>query len=183
MLEKIFGEAKGIFNIITIIEMIISALCVLFGLICFSVQSMNYSVVAVITGLLLIGMGISAIISYIYRGGIVLFNLNMLFGILLILIGIVSLFLNYYLKIGIGIYLIVIGAQKIFYGIEFKKFNESSWLVTLVIGILFMVIAIILFCTSKDNVVAVTGIALLGYGIINFVNTLLLRRRSNHFIA
>lgn len=183
MLEKIFGEVKGIFNTITIIDMIISGLCILFGIICFSAQTMNPIIVAVITGLLLIGNGISAIISYIRRGGIVLFNLNMVFGILLIIVGLVALFLNYHLAIGLGIYLIVVGAQKIFYGIEFKKFSESSWLVTLVIGILYMVIAIILFFTSKDNVVAVTGITLLGYGIINFVNTLLLRRRSNHFIA
>ena len=183
MLEKIFGNVKGIFNTITIIDLIISAICVLFGIICFSIQTMNPIVVAVITGLLLIGNGVSSLISYIRRGGIVLFNLNMIFGILLIIVGLVALFLNYHLAIGLGIYLIVVGAQKIFYGIEFKKFNESSWLVTLVIGILFMIIAIILFFTSKDNVVIVTGIALLGYGIINFVNIILLRRRSSYFIA
>ena len=183
MLGKFFGEVKGIFNMITICDMIISTLCVIFGIICFSIQSMNVILVTVVTGLILLGNGVSSIFSYLKRGGIVLFNYNLIFGILLSIVGIIAMFLNYSLAIGLAVYLIIVGVQKIFYGIEFKKFNESSWLVTLATGVLLIVIAMILFFTSKDNIVVVTGITLLGYGILNFVNTILLRRRSNYFIA
>lgn len=183
MFEKLLGNVKGIFNIVTIIELVVSIVCILLGLVFFTNSTLSNIIVSVLTGILLIGNGISSIYAYFKRGSIVLFNNNLIYGIIFIIVGIISLFLGKVLSILLGIYLIIVGVQKINYGILLKKFHESSWLIILVTGVLLLVIAVITFFTSGDAVIKVTGIALLGYGILNIINNVLLRRRSIYFIS
>jgi len=183
MFLRILGNVKGIFNTITIMELVISVICVLLGLIFFTNPNLSNIMVSLVTGLTLIINGVFSIYSYFKRGGILLFNNNLIYGIILIVVGILAMFLGKVLSIILGIYLIVIGIQKINYGILLKRFHESSWLITLVIGILFMIIAIISFFGNGDEIISVTGIALIGFGFINFINVILLRRRSMYFIA
>jgi len=183
MFEKLLGSVKGIFNRLTIIELIISCLFIILGIIFFSNPSMSNLVVSIITGILLISNGVSSIYTYLKRGTIVLYNNNLIYGIILIIVGIISMFVGKVLSIFLGIYLLIIGIQRINYGIFFKKYNESSWIITLVVGILFIIIALISFFTSSDNIVSVAGICTIGFGLMNFINILLLRKRSKYFIA
>jgi len=183
MFSKLLGEVKGIFNILTIIDLVISTLFILVGIIFFSNQNMNITPLAIITGLLLVSNGVFSIFSYLKRGTIVLYNNNLIYGIILCIVGIISMFIGSYIKILFGIYLLIVGIQRINYGLFFKKYHESSWIITLVLGILFIVMGLITFFTSRDNVVNVSSICFLGYGLMNFVNVILLRRRSNYFIA
>ena len=183
MFEKLLGSVKGIFNRLTIIELIISCLFIIFGIIFFSNPSMSNLVVSIITGILLISNGVSSIYTYLTRGTIVLYNNNLIYGIILIIVGIISMFVGKFLSIFLGIYLLIIGIQRINYGIFFKKYNESSWIITLVVGILFIIIALISFFTSSDNIVSVVGICTIGFGLMKFINILLLRKRSKYFIA
>ncbi|MBE6156451.1 MAG: hypothetical protein E7161_01765 [Firmicutes bacterium] len=183
MFEKIFGNVKGIFNTITIIDLIASVIFILLGLVFFTNPAMSNIFVSIVTGLFLIANGATSLLAYFKRGGIVLFDNNLIYGILLIIVGILALFLGNVLSIILGIYLLAMGAQKVNYGIFLKRFNESSWLITIVVGVLFLVMAVITFFTSGDAAIKVTGIILFGLGLINFINTLLLRRRSKYFIA
>ena len=183
MFNRILGEVKGIFNIITIIELVISILFILVGFIFFANPSMSNLVVSLFTGLVLIVNGISSIYAFLKKGSIVLYNNNLIYGIILIILGVISLFVGNILSIFLGIYFIISALQRINYGIFLKKFNESSWLITLVVGILFIIIGIISFFTSGDAIVKVAGICTLGFGIMNFINIILLRRRSKYFIA
>jgi len=183
MFERFFGEAKGIFNIITIVESIISILFIIIGLIFFTNPQVGNIVVSIIIGLLLISFGASSIFSYIKRNSIVLFNNNLIYGIILIIIGIVSMYGGKVLSIIVAIYLIICGIQKANYGFYLKKYNESSWLITLAVGILFAIIGIISFFTNGESVVEVVGICILGFGLINLTSVVLLRRRSKYFIV
>jgi uncharacterized membrane protein HdeD (DUF308 family) len=137
---------------------------------------MNFVLVAVLIGILAIVSGIGQIISYINRESIDLFNMNMFFGIVFILLGVIIFFLGKYINIALAIYIIMAGANKLYYGFLLKKFNESSWLFTSVVGGLFIVIAIVMFITSIENAVSVAGIGLFGYGIMNIANNILLRK-------
>lgn len=183
MFSKLLGEVRGIFNILTIIDLVISTLFIVFGIIFFSNQNMNITALSILTGLLLLGNGVFSIFSYLKRGTIVLYNNNLIYGIILGIVGIISMFVSVNLKVLLGLYLLVLGIQRINYGIFFKKYHESSWIVTLVIGILYIIMGLLAFFTSRDNVVNVSSICILGYGLINFVNVILLRRRSKYFIA
>lgn len=183
MLEKILGRVKGAFNIITFIEIIISIIFILLGIIIFANPRMTNLTVSILTGIVLIINGISSIYSYIKKGDIVLYKYNLIYGIVLILIGILAMVVGKVLSILLGIYFIICGTQRINYGIFLKKFNESSWVITLVLGFLFIIIGIVSFFTNGNSLVQVIGICTLGYGIMNFTNVLLLRRRSKYFIA
>ena len=183
MFSKLLGEVKGIFNILTIIDLVISTLFILVGIIFFSNQNMNITPLTIITGLLLLSNGVFSIFAYLKRGTIVLYNNNLIYGIILCIVGIIAMFIGTYLKILFGIYLLVIGIQRINYGLFFKKYHESSWIVTLVLGILFIIMGLLVFFTNRDNVVNVSSICILGFGLMNFVNVILLRRRSKYFIA
>lgn len=180
---KLIGEAKGVFNVITILELVISIIFVMLGLTFFTNPSGNDTFVAVITGLLLMAYGGLSIYSYMKKGGIELFNFNMIFGVLLILFGFLIMILSNYITYMLGIYFIIIGAQKIIYGTFLKKFNESSWLIILVSGLLFIVEAVVMMVVEPDSIIKLAGICLLGFGLINAVNTILLRKRSKYFIA
>jgi len=182
MFLKFLGDVKGFFNTFTIIDFILSFIYVIMGAIFFAIPSLNSILVSILTGVILILNGALYIYSYINKDNIDLFKYNIIYGICLILVGILAFFLRKILYIIVGIYLIIISAQKVHYGIILKKLNESSWLLILVIGILYFVTSIITFFANNDNQNEVIGIVLFGYGLINFVNTLLLRRRSNYFL-
>ena len=183
MLDKIFGKVRGIFNIITIIELVYSVICVLIGITFFSKPGLSNYIFSSITGCILIIYGIASILFFIKRGKIDLFNNNLIYGILLIIVGILAFFLRRTLSIVLGIYLIVVGVQRINYSILLKKYHESSWLLTLIIGIIFVIIAAITLFANDDNIVRVAGIYLIGFGFFNAINTLLLRQRSESFLA
>ena len=93
------------------------------------------------------------------------------------------MFLGKVLSIALGIYLIIGGSQKISYSYFLKKFNESSWVFNLVVGILCIILGVTTFFTSGDKIIEVAGICMLGYGVIDMINVILLRKRSTFFIA
>lgn len=183
MFSKILGEAKGIFNIITILDLAISIIFIIFGLTFFNNSASSNFFVSLVTGFILIGNGCASIFAYKKRDGIDLYNNNFLFGIVYILCGLIAIFSGRILSIILGIYILITGLQKINYGLFLKKFSESSWFITVVTGILLIVIAIITLFTNSEFAIKVTGICLLGFGLINLINTLLLRKRSKYFIA
>ena len=183
MFDRFIGEVKGIFNVITLIDLLIAIIYILVGLVFFTSPSMGDTIVSIITGVILIANGVTAIFSFLKRGDINLYNYNLIFGILMIITGILAMFLKNILIILIGIYFIVEGTQKIGYGLMLKKFNESSWFFTVIMGVLFAAIGIVGFFTSSDSLISVVGICLLGVGLINLINTILLRKRSRYFIA
>ena len=131
----------------------------------------------------MIASGGASIYSYMNKNNIDLFNNNLIYGIIFIILGIATFVINKYACIVMAIYLIGECAKKVNYGVMLKKYNESSWLITIVTGVLFLVIAIITFFTSMDNLVMVIGINLFGFGFLNLENIILLRKRSNYFLA
>lgn len=182
MFEKIIGEVKGIFNIVTLIEMGLSILCILFGLVFFTNPNTNKVLIIIVSFLIIITYGITYCLSYLKRGDISLYKNNLIYGIITSIISIITIFLNNYLAIILGIFLLVNAVQKINYGIVLKKFNESSWLLIIVIGILYIIMGIISFFTNIDSNIKVSGIILFGFGLICIINNYLLRKRSKYFL-
>ena len=99
----------------------------------------------------------------------------------MILIGLLSMLVGKSLQIFLGIYIIFLAIQKITYAIFLQRFGELSWLLTLIVGILYLAMGILSMFSEK--VIVVCGIVLIGYGLINLVNVLLLRKRSKYYIA
>lgn len=182
MFTNLIGEVKGIFNKITIFELIISIIYILLGLIFFTSPKTADVIVSIFTGLVLLLSGCASIYSYLKRGDIVLFNNNLFYGIAFIILGLIAMIFKKILIIMLGIYFLVIGVQKINYGIVLKKFSETSWLFNIVVGLFIVVIAIISFFTQNGELVEAVGLCLLFYGGMNLVETLMMRKRSKYFL-
>lgn len=181
MYEKFIGEVKGIYNTITLIDLCISLLCVIIGVILSANPSMGNQTASIILGVIFIANGVSSIFSFIKRGSIKLYNLNIIYGSFMIVLGILSLIFLNVLQVILGIYFIFLGVQKATYGLLLNRFSEQSWLLTVVVGVLFLTMGIISF--FSENVIAMAGIVFIGYGVINIVNVILLRKRSKYYIA
>ncbi len=182
MIKKILGDVKGIFNVVTLIDMCTSLSYVILGLVFFFLPSMSNLVASILAGVFLIVNGANLIYSFIERGKISLFNNNIIYGVILVVLGILIMFLGKFLSILVGIYFIISGAQKVNYGIVFRKFKESSWLLTIVIGVLFLILGIVCFFAKGDGIVSAVGLGLIGYGLINLVDVILLRKRCKNFL-
>lgn len=180
MKESIFGEVKGIYNRLTFMEIIVAILWAIIGIIMISDPGMSNQIFSILTGILFIIIGVNSLYSFFKRGTILLYNLNIFYGIIMILLGILTVIFNNALKVLLGIIFISLGLQKSTYGMVLKKFSESSWLITLVVGILYIVMGVISFFTN--DIISVCGIFLVGYGLIDFVSVILLRKRSKYYI-
>lgn len=182
MFEVVVGKSKGIFNIITLVDIFISFICFCLGLFLFYKPDTSNEVVSIIIGSLLIANGIISIISYLRKKDIELFNNNLIYGVFLILAGVIAIYVGRLLAIFLAINLIIIGVQRINYSLVLKKFSETSWLINCIIGLFLTVIGIITIFGNDDTIVKVCGICLIGYGLINIVNLILLRKRSEYFL-
>lgn len=183
MFANLFGRAKGIFGIITLVEIFFSIFCILLGIIFFTTPTASSIIVSIIVGLALIFNGVSSLYAFLKKGDIVLFNNNFIYAFVFILLGIISMFLGNILNIMLGIYLITIAIQRFNYALFLRLFNESTWVFTIVIGVLYIIIAIITMMTDKELIASVAGIWLVGYGALNLIHFTLLRKRSQYFIA
>lgn len=180
MLKKLIGEVRGIFNTITLIEMVISVIYIVIGLLFYFDPKLSDTLVSTFTGIMLIFTGLSTIFTFFKRE--ILFRNNLLYGICLTLLGISALIFNNILIILISIYFIIEGIKKVNYGIILRRFDESSWLINGTMGILLIIVGIVSFFTRGGELVSAVGICLFFYGAINLVETILLRRRSKYFL-
>lgn len=181
MFTNFLGEVKGIYNRLTLIELVISLIWLVIGIILITEPSMSNTIFSIIIGGLFLVRGISSLYSFIKRNDIVLYNFNIFYGSIMILLGILAFILKNTLQVVLGLYFLIRGIQKITYGLLLKKFGETSWLLTLVVGGLFLIIGIFSFFST--DIIQFSGICLVGYSIIDIANVLLLRKRSRYYIA
>ncbi len=183
MFEKVLGEVKGVFNTVTLMELGLSIIYVLLGLIFFTNVTAKHLTVAIITGVLLMLWSIATLFSYFKKDELILFRFNVIFGALELILGILACALYKVLPIILGIFFLICSAQKVTYALCLKKYKESSWLLTLVTGILIAAIGIIVMFAKGDGVISAIGISYLGFGLLNIINIILLRKRSSYFLA
>ncbi len=181
MRSSFLGEVKGIYNRLTMMEMLISLIWMVLGILLVSNETLSNQAFSILLGIICITSGLISLYMFFKRGSIVLYNFNIFYGFLMILIGILSITVGKSLQIFLGIYIIFLALQKLTYALFLRKFGETSWLLTLIVGILYLVMGIVSMFSEK--IIAVSGIVLIGYGLINLVNVLLLRRRAKYYIA
>ena len=116
------------------------------------------------------------------------FYFNLIYGIISIALGLFVI-LNPFaianiLTVGMGIWLIINGGLKLNYGLKLKRINERAWALTLTVGIISIIFGLmtILNPFAKLLVVEVIGLFLIVYGIIDFTDSLLLKKRAKEFI-
>lgn len=176
------------FNLYMLANCAISLIMIILGLILYVNPEVAMKTVSWLIGIIFIVVGALSIYSYIKKDRITLLTFNLIYGIISALVGL-FIILNPFaianiLTVSLGIWLIISGGLKINYGVRLKTIKEQAWSLTLVVGIISILfgLMVILNPFSKLILVEVIGLFLVVYGIVDFVDVLLLKKRAKSFI-
>lgn len=173
------------FNKFMTLSIICSVIIALIGGVLLFLPELSNKLIGIISGALFILSGINTIYKYFCRNGAKLYSLNLLYGIIILLIGVIIILVPFsvttFLTICLGLYLIIFGVNKITYGVWFKIGNDSSWLITFVIGIMLTIFGILVLANpfSTLTVTQVVGSFLILSSILDLTDLVLLKKRAN----
>lgn len=188
MARIIRGTISDRFNGFMIYSMLASIIIGIVGVIMILLPSLTNKLIGVIVGIMFLVSGASAIYKYLKRDGAKLYSLNLVFGLIMIILGLVIILVPFsvtsFITVCLGLYLIVSGSNKITYGIWFKIGNDSSWLITFVIGIMLIIFGIMVLANpfSALTITKLVGVFLLAYSILDITDVFLLKKRSEEIV-
>ncbi|MBQ9833804.1 MAG: DUF308 domain-containing protein [Bacilli bacterium] len=179
---------QKIFNIYVCQSLISSVIIFVLGLVFLFNPTIATRTVEVVTSIILIVLGIGSTFNYFSKATLKIFNFNLLYGIVSIVLGLLIL-INPFTLVNIitiifGAWLCVSGLVKVNYAFNFKKVKEDSWLLTFVIGILTLIFGIVVIVNPFINLylTQVLGLFISIYAVLEFTETVLLKQRSSAFL-
>lgn len=182
------NSIENVYNKMIIYSLITAILSIIVGLVLVFLPAVSNKVVGIIIGVIFLIFGINAIYKYFHRDGAKLYSLNIVFGVLYSILGVVIILYPYsvmsFVTVCLGLFVIINGATKINYGIWLKRGSEDSWLVTLVTGIFLVVLGIMLVFNpfSALTLTQISGAFLMIVGILNVSDTILFKKRSKEIM-
>lgn len=151
---------------------------------------LSVELISVMVGLIIIMSSLISIIKFIsdstkkkfYKYEIILGILGLVLGILIVFnpLKIFNIFI-----MGLGIWLIIKGLLKLWYGMYLKKFKEEIWSLTLAIGIISTILGITLIINPFSGVMVFTtvlGIFIISNSVLEIISSLLFRKRIQELI-
>ena len=182
------NSIENVYNKMIIYSLITAILSIIVGLVLVFLPAVSNKVVGIIIGVIFLIFGINAIYKYFHRDGAKLYSLNIVFGVLYSILGVVIILYPYsvmsFVTVCLGLFVIINGATKINYGIWLKRGSEDSWLVTLVTGIFLVVLGIMLVFNpfSALTLTQISGAFLMIVGVLNVSDTILFKKRSKEIM-
>lgn len=158
------------------------------GIVLLLVPELSGKVLGIIVGIIFLIEGINSIYKYFHREGAKLYNLNLVFGVIYAVLGVVIILVPSsvveFITICLGIYMIVNGASKVNYALWLKRGNEDSWLITLATGILVAIVGVLVIFNpfASLTLTKLAGAFLIITGILDFMDTILFKNRSNEIM-
>lgn len=176
------------FNRMLLYSMITAVITGIFGLILLFMPDLTNKVVGILVGIIFLVSGVNAIYKYFHRDGAKLYSLNIIFGVLYAVLGVVIIVYPFsvmtFVTICLGLYLIVSGAVKANYAFWLKRGNEDTWLITLASGIMLVIFGILVmfnpFISLKLTQLA--GVFLLIVSVLDLTDTILFKKRANEIM-
>jgi len=182
------NSIDNMYNRMIIYTLLVALATIIVGIVLFFLPAATNKVVGVIIGILFLITGLNTIYKYFHRDGAKLYSLNLVFGILYTLLGVVIIIYPFtvleFVTVCLGLYIIINGANKINYALWLKKGNEESWLIALVTGIMLIVIGLLVVFNPfvSLTLTKLVGAFLMITGILDFTDTLLFRKRSKEIM-
>lgn len=182
---RIIRESKNEqFNKFIISSITSSVIMAIAGAIMLFLPNLTNKLIGIIVGIMILISGVNSLYKYFKRDGAKLYSFNLIFGIILGILGIVIILspssVTAFVTVCFGLYLIVMGANKITYGSWLKVGNDASWLITMVIGGLLILFGILLIFNpfSALTLTKLVGTFMLLAAILDITNAVLLKNRS-----
>lgn len=162
-----------------------SILLLIVGLVMFFIPGLTNKIIGIVIGVMMLVSGSNMVYKYMKRDGAKLYSFNMIFGIILFALGLIVTLVPFsvssFVTVCLGLYLIVIGANKITYGVWFKIGNDPSWLITVVIGGMLILFGILVIVNpfSMLTITKLVGVFFIISSILDITDTILLRKRRD----
>lgn len=179
---------QKIFNIYFYQSILSSIIIGILGLVFLFNPTIATRTVEIITSGILIVLGIGAIFSYFSKSTLKFLNFNLFYGVISIILGLFIAMSPFALVNALtklfGIWLAISGLIKVNFGLNFRSVKEESWLLTFVIGTLTFIFGIIVIINPFINLylTQVLGLFITIYAVLDFTESILLKRRSSAFI-
>lgn len=182
------NSIENVYNRMIIYSLITAILSILVGLVLIFLPAVSNKVVGIIIGVVILIFGINAVYKYFHRDGAKIYSLNIVFGVLYSILGVVIILYPYsvmeFVTVCLGLFIIINGATKVNYGLWLKRGSEDSWLVTLVTGIFLVVLGIMVVFNpfSAFTLTQLSGAFLIIVGILNVSDTILFKKRAKEIM-
>lgn len=158
-------------------SILISAVFAILGAILIWRPDETIKIISYILGIILIVIGISRIIASITaKGKYDLYNYDMIFGILGIILGIVAIMYSHIiitlLNIIVGIWITYTALLRINLALKIKKQTANTWIYVLVLALIMLACGIYIILDTRA-IITTIGIILLIYSIIDIIEEII----------
>ena len=177
------------FNDLLVGSLIASIISFVIGLCIYLFSEQLDVLLGIIVGIIFIILGINSGYKYLKRDGAKLYSYNFIFAILLLIVGLAIIVIPKsivnLLMVCVGLGIIIMGANKISYGVWFKIGNDASWLFTLVTGLMLIFLGILVLLNPFDTYMAgskVIGIFIMLSSVLDFTDIILLKKRKDEIV-
>ena len=139
IVHKTVDDYRKMLNFSIFIELLIliSGASLLF------IKDLDIKTIGYICGGIFIAYCINTFFKFFKKNGAKLYRYNWLFGLIHLALGLLVILIPYtvdsFVPVILGVYLIVVGSNKVNYSIWFKIADDSSWFLTMFIGIMIVI--------------------------------------------
>lgn len=186
--KRLLTDIDRLFTKIMWYQIIASLILVIIGVIFLIWPDISTTVVGVIFGLNILLFGGINLYAYQKRKDISIFKFHLVYGIIGILLGILTI-LNPFtftqvITLFIGLWILYMAITKIEFSLRLKQIKEKSWLLLLVSALLEIFMSILIFINPFSNLVLTTlaGAYFVLCGIINCTDAVLTKNRAIDFL-
>lgn len=186
--KRLMTDIDRLFSKIMWMDIALSICLTLVGLIFLVYPDVSVTVIGVIFGLLITVLGGVLIYTYLKRREIPLFRFNLIYGILGVILGILTIISPFtftqVITIFIGIWILYMAIIKIDFAVRLKLLEERSWLFLLVSALLEIFMSILIFINPFSNLIIteIAGAYFVLCGILNCTDAVLTKNRAIDFL-
>ena len=186
--KRLLTDLDKLFRKIMWIEIAISVVLILIGVVFLIWPGISVQVLSILFGIVILASGIMNIYGYIKRKNFPIFKFHLVYGILCVILGILTIInpftFSQVVTIFIGVWMLYLSVVKIDLSLRLKTINESSWSLLLVSAILEIFMSILIFINPFSNLVItqVAGIYFILSGILNCTDAVLTKNRAIDFM-
>ena len=186
--KRLMTDIDRLFSKIMWMDIALSICLTLVGLIFLVYPDVSVTLIGIIFGLLITILGGVLIYTYLKRREIPLFRFNLIYGILGVILGILTIISPFtftqVITIFIGIWILYMAIIKIDFAIRLKLLEERSWLFLLMSALLEIFMSILIFINPFSNLIIteIAGAYSVLCGILNCTDAVLTKNRAIDFL-
>lgn len=186
--KTLIDKIKLNFNKLLIGSIILNLLFLIFGATIYLNPKISLELSGIILGIYMIIFGLFAIYEFILRDNNPLFSLNILWGILAIITGLLVMINPFeiikILTFALGIYLTIASIRKIIDSLKLKKCGYDGWSLILVIAIILLIFGIFIMINpmASMDLAEATGIFIILASILEICNSIMLYTKAKEIL-